>query len=194
MYQNSPSIKGQWIQSKSEHLTKHSWPSNNNYIHYVLKSKFDYCDSFLAFCASTKPPFDSSSTTRLLWIWRLAQAICSKNSSRFQKEFPSEFLKKKALKLFRNPSKILPSAPLRKFWIGKLKNTKYQCHQCPLYESVCCISSLILFNISGQNFVWESDGREIIQVLQPKSRSRNQKFDHSFEEVFKVHIWIKVSN
>ena len=107
MYQNSPSIKGQWIQSKSEHLTKHSWPSNNNYIHYVLKSKFDYCDSFLAFCASTKPPFDSSSTTRLLWIWRLAQAICSKNSSRFQKEFPSEFLKKKALKLFRNPSKIL---------------------------------------------------------------------------------------
>ena len=134
MYQNSPSIKGQWIQSKSEHLTKHSWPSNNNYIHYVLKSKFDYCDSFLAFCASTKPPFDSSSTTRLLWIWRLAQAICSKNSSRFQKEFPSEFLKKKALKLFRNPSKILPSAPLRKFWIGKLKNTKYQCHQCPLYQ------------------------------------------------------------
>ena len=74
MYQNCRSIKGQWLQSKSEHLTKHSWPSNNNYIHYVLKSKFDYCDSLVVFCASKKP---SKSPTRRLWSWTIAEAVCS---------------------------------------------------------------------------------------------------------------------
>ena len=127
-----PSIKGQWIQSKSEHLTKHSWPSNNNYIHYVLKSKFEYCDSLVFFCASKNP---SKSPTRRLWSWKIAEVVCSKSRNcywNFLKIPTGKNSDSRSLTEFIKNSATICSTD--KVPIREVEEYQRKCHLCQLYQ------------------------------------------------------------